>query len=240
MNDAAAQLLERLGIPEVDPDLLLRALTHRSWASEHGGAPHSERLEFLGDAVLDLVVTAALHAQDPIADEGVLSRRRAQLVREETLADAARAVGLGAALRLGRGEAASGGAEKDSLLSDALEAVVGAVFVTSGYAVAADLVERLLGERLTSGVDDPASRSHPGAVGDAGPVDPKTALQERLAALRLPPPEYRTVQDGPDHAPTFRAEVLVDGEVVGTGEGGSKKAASQVAAEHALRHGRLG
>lgn len=236
MSDAVAGLVARLGVPEVEPALLLRALTHRSWSSEHGGAPHSERLELLGDAVLDLAVTEALHAQDPVADEGVLSRRRAQLVREETLADVARAVGLGSALRLGRGEAASGGAEKDSLLSDALEAVVGAVFVAHGYAVAASLVVRLLGDRLVDG----GVAAGAGSRADAGPVDPKTALQEQLAALRLPPPEYRTVREGPDHAPTFRAEVLVDGAVVGRGEGGSKKAASQAAADHALRAGRLG
>lgn len=236
MDDTAPGLSERLGIPAVDHDLLLRALTHRSWSAEHGGAPHSERLEFLGDAVLDLVVTEALHARDADADEGVLSRRRAQLVREATLADAARAVGLGGALRLGRGEAASGGADKDSLLADALEAVVGAVFVTSGYRAAAALVERLLGERLERGVDGPG----PGEGGDAGPVDPKTALQEHLASRGLAPPEYRTVREGPDHAPTFRAEVLVDGRVVGAGEGGSKKAASQAAAGDALRAGRLG
>lgn len=234
MSDAVAGLVDRLGVPEVDRALVQRALTHRSWSSEHGGAPHSERLEFLGDAVLDLVVTAALHAQDPVADEGVLSRRRAHLVREETLADVARAVALGDALRLGRGEAASGGSDKDSLLSDALEAVVGAVFVSDGYAVAAALVERLLGDRLVTGPDEPWSADA------TGPIDPKTALQERLAALHRSPPEYRTVQDGPDHAPTFRADVLVDGEVVGTGEGSSKKAASQAAADDALRTGRLG
>lgn len=234
MSDAAAGLVGRLGITDTDPELIVRALTHRSWSSEHGGAAHSERLEFLGDAVLDLAVTAALHAQDPVADEGVLSRRRAELVREQTLADVARSVGLGPALRLGRGEAASGGADKDSLLADALEAVVGAVFVADGYGVAAALVERLLGDRLVGDLDGAGARP------DVGPVDPKTALQERLAALRQPPPEYRTVQEGPDHAPRFRAEVLVDGTVVGTGEGGSKKAASQAAADHALRTGRLG
>ena len=238
MQDAATELAERLGVPGLDPALLRRALTHRSWSSEYDGAPHNERLELLGDAVLDLAVTAVLHEQDPDADEGVLSRRRAQLVRESTLADAARSVELGASLRLGRGEAASGGADKDSLLSDALEAVVGAVFVASGYPVAAALVERLLGARLVDGVDEGtvAAALH----GDAGPIDAKTALQERVAALRLPPPEYRTVQEGPDHAPTFRAEVLVDGAVAGSGEGSTKKAASQAAAHHALRAGRLG
>lgn len=226
-------LVTRLGLDHVDHDLLRRALTHRSWSSEHGGAPHNERLELLGDAVLDLAVTAALHALDPVADEGVLSRRRSLLVREETLAAAAREVDLGRELRLGRGEAASGGADKDSLLADALEAVVGAVFLTAGYEVAAELVVRLLDARLASDAT--------GGPGDAtGPVDAKTALQERLAARRMPVPEYRTSRDGPDHAPTFVADVLVDGEVLGTGSGRSKKAAAQAAAQQALLDGRLG
>jgi ribonuclease III len=234
MSTDAAALAARLGVDGVDPDLLLRALTHRSWSSEHDHEPHNERLELLGDAVLDLAVTAELHARDSRASEGVLSRRRAQLVRESTLADAAREVGLGAALRLGRGEAGSGGADKDSLLADALEAVVGAVFLASGYAVASDLVLRLLGARFDDGGAEDVEHD------DTGPVDPKTALQERLAAMRLPAPEYRTSGEGPDHAPTFRAEVLLDGEVIGSGVGGSKKAATQAAAEQALRHEALG
>jgi ribonuclease-3 len=234
MSADTAPLVARLGVPEVDPDLLLRALTHRSWSTEHGQAPHSERLELLGDAVLDLAVTAELHARDDVADEGVLSRRRAQLVRESTLADAARELGLGAHLRLGRGEAGSGGADKDSLLADALEAVVGATFLASGYAVAADLVLRLLGDRI-DGADGGDTESD-----GTGPIDAKTALQERLAALRLPPPEYRSSGQGPDHAPTFLAEVLLAGEVIGVGTGGSKKAATQAAAEQALRHEALG
>jgi len=229
------RLGERLGIDGSDPDLLSRALVHRSWSTEHDGAPHNERLELLGDAVLDLVVTAELHALDPEASEGVLSRRRAQLVRESTLATVARGVALGADIRLGRGEAASGGADKDSLLADTLEAVIGAVFLSGGYSEAAALVRRLLGDAIrTISTADPADDA------DLGPVDAKTALQERAAALRLPVPQYRTVQDGPDHAPTFRAEVLVDGELLGSGSGGSKKAASQAAAEQALRHRTLG
>jgi ribonuclease-3 len=228
-------LAVRLGVPEVGGPLLQRALTHRSWSSEHRDEPHNERLELLGDAVLDLVVTAELHALDVDADEGVLSRRRAQLVRESTLADVAREVGLGDDLRLGRGEAASGGAGKDSLLANALEAVIGAVFVTSGYERAAELVVRLLGARLQSS----------GAVADgtdrgAGPVDAKTALQEQLAALQRPAPHYRMTKAGPDHAPVFVAEVLVDGEVIGSGSGGSKKVAAQAAAEQALRREPLG
>jgi ribonuclease III len=228
-------LPERLGVPPIDPELLTRALTHRSWSAEHPGAPHNERLELLGDAVLDLAVTAELHALDPDASEGVLSRRRAQLVREATLAEAARRIDLGAELRLGRGEAGSGGAEKDSLLADALEAVIGAVFVAEGFDAAAALVVRLLG----TGIGVTGRGEHPGD-GPAGPVDAKTALQERLAALHRPLPSYRLSQEGPDHAPVFRAEVLVDGIVLGSGTGGSKKSASQAAAEHALRHRTLG
>jgi ribonuclease-3 len=228
-------LVERLDLTAVDPELLERALTHRSWAAEHRGVLHNERLELLGDAVLDLVVSAELHRLDPDASEGVLSRRRALLVREESLARAARAVGLGAELRLGRGEAASGGGDKDSLLADAFEAVIGATFLSSGYEPAAALVLRLLGEAIatTGRGDDPDE-------GPAGPIDAKTALQERLATLRLGPPEYVLSREGPDHAPTFRAEVLVEGDVLGVGSGGSKKAASQMAAEQALRHRTLG
>lgn len=231
-NDGAP-LAERLGIT-VPADLLRRALTHRSWSSEHGGEPHNERLELLGDAVLDLVVTVRLYGRDDDASEGVLSRRRAQLVRESTLADLARGVALGSELRLGRGEAASGGADKDSLLADALEAVIGAVFVTSGYEVAAELVGRLLDAHPELGALEG------GDPGDGGPIDAKTALQERLAELGRPAPEYRTSREGPDHGPTFSAEVLVDGTVVGSGVGGSKKAATQAAAEQALRDEALG
>ncbi len=235
MTEDVHPLAQRLGFPQIDAALLTRALTHRSWAAEHPDTPHNERLELLGDAVLDLAVTAELHALDPVASEGVLSRRRAQLVREATLAAAARRIGLGAHLRLGRGEAGSGGAEKDSLLADGLEAVVGAVFVAHGYDAAAALVTRLLG----SAIEVTGRGEHP-QDGPAGPVDAKTALQERLAVLHRPAPGYRITQDGPDHAPVFHAEVVVDGEVIGSGSGGSKKAASQVAAEDALRHRALG
>jgi len=228
-------LVERLELAAVDPGLLQLALTHRSWTAEHRDAQHNERLELLGDAVLDLVVSAELDHLDPDASEGVLSRRRALLVREESLARAARAVGLGSELRLGRGESASGGGDKDSLLADALEAVIGATFLSCGYEPAASLVLLLLGDAIatTGSGDDPDE-------GPSGPIDAKTALQERLAVLRLDPPEYVLAREGPDHAPTFRAEVVVAGEVLGVGTGGSKKSASQVAAEQALRHRTLG
>jgi ribonuclease-3 len=235
MTGDGRPLAERLGLTEVDDELFVRALTHRSWAVEHDGAAHNERLEFLGDAVLGLVVTAELHRRDPVATEGVLSRRRSALVREESLAAAARTVRIGESLRLGRGEAASGGAEKDSLLADTLEAIIGTAFLSGGYAAAEELVLLLLGEAVaaTGDGDDPEE-------GPAGPVDAKTALQERLAALQMPSPEYLLTREGPDHAPTFRAEVAVADEVLGVGSGGSKKAASQMAAEQALQHRTLG
>lgn len=235
MDIQRRSVAERLGVDGTDPALLARAFVHRSWATEHDGAPHNERLELLGDAVLDLIVTAELHELDPDANEGVLSRRRAQLVRESSLAGVARVIDLGPELQLGRGEAASGGAGKDSLLADALEAVIGAVFLSSGYDAAAALVGRLLGDAIRT-----ISTADPTDDVDLGPVDPKTALQERVAALRMPAPEYRTVREGPDHAPTFRVDVVVADEILGSGSGGTKKAASQAAAEQALRHRTLG
>jgi ribonuclease-3 len=235
MTGDGRPLAERLGLTDIDEGLLERALTHRSWSAEHDGAEHNERLELLGDAVLGLVVTAELYRRDPAATEGVLSRRRAALVREGSLAAAARAVSIGGDLRLGRGEAASGGADKDSLLADTLEAIIGATFLSGGYGVAEALVLVLLGASLavTGDGDDPGE-------GPAGPIDAKTALQERLAALRMGSPEYVLTREGPDHAPTFHAEVVVSDEVLGVGSGGSKKAASQIAADQALRHRTLG
>jgi ribonuclease-3 len=230
-------LVDRLGIAALDADLLARALTHRSFAAEHPATPHNERLELLGDAVLGLAVTSALYLADPDASEGVLSRRRAQLVREGSLAAVARAVDLGAELRLGRGEAASGGADKDSLLADALEAVIGAVHLEHGYLAAAELVVRLLGAAL-----DEVAAVDPGqdSSADAGPIDAKTALQERAAVLGLGLPEYELERDGPDHAPSFHAIVRLGTEVLGEGRGGSKKAATQAAAAEALRRPPLG
>jgi len=218
-----AALLTDLGTDGVDPDVLRAAVTHRSYAFEHPGEPDGERLELLGDAVVELAVTRRLFAADPSADEGLLSRRRSAVVNRDALAAAARAVGLGAHLRLGRGEAASGGAEKDSLLSDALEAVVGAVFRSRGWDVADALVGRLLADAMhaVGGADG----------GDAR--DAKTTLQERAAALGLGVPAYRVDRTGPDHAPTFAVEVAV-GDVTGHGTGRSRREAEQVAAREAL------
>jgi ribonuclease-3 len=231
-TDPVESLVERLAVPTCDRALLLQALTHRSFAFEQPGGPHSERLEFLGDAVLDLVVTAELYAVDPEAEEGVLSRRRAALVREASLAQIARDIALGDALRLGRGEHASGGADKDSLLADALEAVIGAVFVSCGYDRAAALVGRLLAGRLAL-LAAQVERGDDDAEGVGG-LDPKTALQERAAALGLGAPEYDVEQSGPPHDPRFTATVRIDGRILGAGTGRNKKEASQVAAAAAL------
>jgi ribonuclease-3 len=231
-TDGVDDLAVRLGVPSCDRGLLVQALTHRSFAFEQPGEADSERLELLGDAVLDLAVTAVLYEADPAAAEGVLSRRRALLVREASLAQIARTVALGDVLRLGRGEAASGGADKDSLLADALEAVIGAVFVSRGYAEAAALIDRLLAGPLAE-LAGRIERGELDAEG-AGGLDAKTALQERAAALGLAAPEYELEQSGPPHDPRFVATVRIDGRTLGTGSGGSKKEASQVAAAAAL------
>ena len=226
-DEDLAALVADLGVPVggaggVDPVLLRAAITHRSYAFEHPGEVDGERLELLGDAVVDLAVTRRLVEADPAADEGLLSRRRSAVVSGAALAAAARRVGLGSHLRLGRGEAASGGADKDSLLADALEAVVGAVFRSLGWDVADALVGRLLSEDLAAATDDAR--------------DAKTALQELAAARGLPAPDYRVEREGPDHAPTFTVEVALAGATA-SGRGGSRREAEQAAAREAL--GRL-
>jgi len=202
----------------VDPVLLERALTHRSFAYENGGLPTNERLEFLGDAVLGLVVTDALYARSPELTEGELARLRASVVSTQALAGVARTLGLGRWLRLGRGEEVTGGRDKSSLLADTLEAVLGAIYLDRGLPVVGDVVRRLLEPLVEAAARDGAS-------------DAKTALQELTAAEGLGAPDYRTKESGPDHAKIFTAEVLVGGQVLGAGVGGTKKAAEQQAAQ---------
>ncbi|MGM1030658.1 MAG: ribonuclease III [Actinomycetota bacterium] len=218
------RLLEQLGV-EIDPELLSLALTHRSWAYEHGGAPHNERLEFLGDAILGQAITIELYRRFPAATEGELAKRRAGVVSSVALAEVARSIGLGQHIRLGKGEAASGGADKASILADTMEAIFGAAFLSAGRSASADLVLRLVGPLL----DDP------GRTGAA--LDPKTALQEVAAAQGHGAPVYDVVATGPDHARTFSATVLIDDEAVAVGSGTSKKVAEMAAALAA--HGRL-
>ncbi len=203
------------------PALLEQALTHRSYAYEHGGLPTNERLEFLGDAVLGLVVTDALYAAHPDVPEGQLAKLRAAVVNTRALAGVGRALGLGRFLRLGRGEDATGGRDKNSLLADTMEAIIGAVYLERGLPGASALVRRLFDPLMLAAGQDGAA------------VDWKTALQELTAARGLGAPEYVLVETGPDHAKRFAAQVLVAGQVLGSGEEGSKKAAEQVAAQAA-------
>ncbi|GAA1991156.1 ribonuclease III [Microbacterium pumilum] len=215
-RSALADLSQKLGV-DIDSELLELALTHRSWAYEHGQAPHNERLEFLGDSVLGQAVTVRLFTRHPDLDEGSLAKRRASVVSTVALAEIARGIGLGAYVRLGRGEALSGGREKDSILADTMEAVFGATYISVGADAAAALVLRLVDPLL----DDP---DRYGAA-----IDPKTSLQELAARLGAPPPVYAVTATGPDHDRTFVATVQV-GVVTTEGTGTSKKQAEMAAA----------
>jgi ribonuclease-3 len=202
----------------LSPELLERALTHRSFAYENGGLPTNERLEFLGDAVLGLIVTDALFREYPDLPEGHLAKLRAAVVNMRALAGVARGLHLGDYVRLGRGEEGTGGRDKSSILADTLEAVIGAVYIERGLAAAGALVHRLF---------DPVI-AHSARLG-AG-LDWKTSLQELTAAGVLGVPEYHVDESGPDHQKSFRALVRVGGRVYGSGEGRSKKEAEQQAA----------
>ncbi|HWG93193.1 MAG TPA: ribonuclease III [Mycobacteriales bacterium] len=217
-----APLEEALGTP-LDPELAERALTHRSYAYENGGLPDNERLEFLGDAVLGLVVTDALYTAHPDLPEGQLAKLRAGVVSTRALADVARTLGLGDWLRLGKGEESTGGRDKSSILADTLEALLGAVYLDRGLAGAALVVRQLFGPLLA----DVAAQD--------GGRDWKTTLQELVASAGLGVPEYRTSETGPPHDREFTARAVVAGEVRGSGTGRTKKAAEQVAAEQACR-----
>jgi ribonuclease-3 len=205
----------------LSPALLERALTHRSFAYENGGLPTNERLEFLGDAVLGLVVTDALFRGYPDLPEGHLAKLRAAVVNMRALAGVARGLHLGDYVRLGRGEEGTGGRDKSSILADTLEAVIGAVYIERGLPEASALVHRLF--------DPVIARSARLGAG----LDWKTSLQELTAAGVLGVPEYHVDESGPDHQKSFRALVRVGGRVYGTGEGRSKKEAEQQAAEAA-------
>lgn len=207
-----------------DPGLLELALTHRSYAYERNIRETNERLELLGDAVLSLVVTDMLFRQFPTYVEGDLAKLRASLVSAPSLAEVAAELDLGNAVRLGRGEAITGGREKPSIMADALEAVIGAVYLDGGLVSVRRVIRLLFGSRIRS------------AVGKEVPRDPKTRLQELVTQRHQTLPRYRVWGEGPDHDKRFHAEVLVQGEPAGVGEGKSKKGAEQAAAASALRH----
>ncbi|QXC62641.1 ribonuclease III [Aquihabitans sp. G128] len=214
---ALAAFCTRLNHDFVDLDLLGQSLTHRSWCAEHAGFDSNERLEFLGDAVLGVIVTDDIYRRNPEAGEGQLSRIRASVVCAPALAEMAVELGLGEVLLLGKGEAASGGRERPSILADAMEAVIGAVYLDGGQPAARRLVERLVSPRLV----------------DAGSPDHKSRLHELVAQEHGRQIRYELTDDGPEHDKTFRAVVFLDEEPFGTGSGRSKKQAEQAAAQEA-------
>jgi ribonuclease-3 len=216
-----AALIEKLGV-DIDPELLSLALTHRSFAYENGAIPHNERLEFLGDSVLGQAVTVRLYTGHPDLDEGSLAKRRASVVSTVALAEVARGIGLGDHVRLGRGEILTGGRDKDSILADTMEAVIGATYLSAGAEAATSLVLRLVEPLLAD----------PDRYGAA--MDPKTSLQEIAARLSLHAPVYAVEATGPDHDRRFTATVTT-GDVVTHGTGSSKKQAEMAAALTAWR-----
>ena len=220
--DDYSGLRSALGDPELDPELLERALTHRSYAYENGGLPTNERLEFLGDSVLGVVVTETLYRTHPDLSEGRLAKLRAAVVNARALAEVGRTIGLGEHIKLGRGEEATGGRNKASILSDTVEAVIGAVHLSGGgISTSSEVVHRLF---------DPLIEAA-SAMG-AG-LDWKTSLQELSAEHSLGVPEYVIEDSGPDHMKTFTAQVRVGDRLYGNGSGRSKKEAEQAAAETA-------
>ncbi len=224
LEDARRRLRQRIGellggdseIPRFE-----EALTHPSYSNETG-APHNQRLEFLGDAVLGLCVSELLSARFPEADEGSLTRMRSALVNANALARFAKKMDLGPALALGRGARIGGEREGLNVLADAVEALVAAVYEARGLAAARVLSEAIVAEPLAE-------------IGTGGARDPKSALQELVQAKGKPAPTYRVVRaEGPAHEPSFLVEVMVEDEVLAEGEGTSKRAAERVAAERAL------
>jgi ribonuclease III len=217
-------LEEACGV-KLDPQLLELSLTHRSYAYENGGLPTNERLEFLGDAVLGLVVTDALYREHPELAEGRLAKLRASVVNSRALAAVARTLGpagLGAHLLLGKGEEGTGGRDKDSILADALEAVLGAIYIQHGIATVTSVIIKLFDPLMTE-----SARKGVG-------LDWKTSLQELTALHGWGVPDYEVSEEGPDHAKSFTAWAVVGGERFGGARGRTKKEAEQRSAEEAF------
>ena len=222
-SDTAREMLrKKLGVSFRDAGLFDVALTHRSFAYENDITQTNERLEFLGDAILNLCVTDLLYARFPDLLEGDLAKLRASLVSEAALAEIAGELGLGEAVLLGRGERLSGGTRKPSIMADALEAVLGAIYLDGGIQTIRRVVRTLFGPRVEA------------AAGKEIPKDAKTRLQELVTRRYGVLPRYRVTGFGPDHEKRFRAEVFVNERFGGRGEGRSKKEAEQAAATHAL------
>jgi len=216
-------LLTELGV-QVDTQLFELALTHRSFSFENGGLPTNERLEFLGDSVLGVVVTEHLYRTFPDSPEGTLAKMRAAVVNAVSLGGVGRDLGIGPLIRLGRGEASTGGADKTSILADTVVALIGAVFLSGGAESATILIHHLF---------DPLVE-HASTLG-AG-LDWKTSLQEACAARGFSMPVYAMTETGPDHDKRFEAAAVVEGTTYGTGRGRNKKQAEQEAASEAFEH----
>ena len=217
MTPDTDELSSALGVI-IAPPLFELALTHRSFAYENGGLAHNERLEFLGDSILGQAVTVMLYTENPTLDEGELAKRRASLVSSVALAEIARSIGLGAYIRLGRGEEMTGGRDKSSILADTVEALIGATYIDLGGEVATALVLRLIRPLL----------ENPDRFGAS--MDPKTSLQELAARLGRGLPIYRVSDSGPDHSKRFHATVLLGIDPIAEGDGSSKKHAEMAAA----------
>lgn len=220
-TESLTELRSSLGDPVLSPELLELALTHRSFAYENGGLPTNERLEFLGDSVLGVVITETLYRTHPDLSEGRLAKLRAAVVNARALAEVARTIGLGQHVHLGKGEESTGGHDKASILADTVEAVIGATFLSGGHDAAEKLVHLLFDPLLEAAA----------ALG-AG-LDWKTSLQEFCAEHDLGVPTYLIEDEGPDHMKTFTAQVRVADRLHGHGIGRSKKEAEQQAAESA-------
>jgi ribonuclease-3 len=222
--ESASSLNQRLGLPFSNLSQLTRALTHRSYVNENPQASEdNERLEFLGDAVLDFIVGEWAYHRFPELPEGDLTKIRSSLVRNERLADFARELDLGAALQLGRGERSSGGHLRESLLGSALEALIGAIYLEAGLEAVKRFVDPMLEKEKESVLDE----LH----------DPKSDLQEYTQAHKMGTPHYHVVDSsGPDHARTFDVEVEVGNEKIGRGSGTSKSSAERAAAKDALQY----
>jgi ribonuclease-3 len=214
------ELVARLGV-ELSEEILKQAITHRSFSYENGGIPTNERLEFLGDSVLGIVITDELYRKNPDAQEGQLAKLRAAVVNAKALADVARTLGLGEFLLLGKGEEATGGRDKSSILADAVEAILGAIYVEHGLAKSGEVILQLFAPILAASAELGAG------------LDWKTSLAELVNSKSLGAIEYMIEQSGPDHDKRFSAQVKVGQDLYGNGEGKSKKEAEQHAAASA-------
>jgi len=214
------ELVARLGV-ELSEEILKQAITHRSFSYENGGIPTNERLEFLGDSVLGIVVTDELYRKNPDAQEGQLAKLRAAVVNAKALADVARTLGLGEFLLLGKGEEATGGRDKSSILADAVEALLGAIYVEHGIEKSSEVILQLFAPILAASAELGAG------------LDWKTSLAELVNSKSLGAIEYIIEQSGPDHDKRFTAKVKIGEDFYGSGEGKSKKEAEQHAASSA-------